>query len=227
MTEQTQYRLHEVIYFDLAGRAEPIRICLHMAGLVNWKDTRIEGSTWPTMRPTTPLGCLPLLKISAGPTDNADDTTTGTTFTHCQSMALDRYAAKLAGLYPTDDPLQALYVDEVMDTLSEMISSDKLPRSDDREELQRLRQDYQHTVMTKYCTFVESIIQSNGGGTGVATSPSVADLIIMCMVQMIQSGFWEFIDGNFFDAYPGILATVDTISNHDGVKSYYSDRSAK
>lgn len=222
---------HEVVYFDVAGRAEPIRICLHMAGIVDWKDTRIQGGTddWPAMKATTPLGALPLLKIGGGGNssdgkydDNGNDEIVTAASTHCQSMALDRYAAKLAGMYPTDDPLQALYVDEVMDSLSEMMSSDKLPHCDDRVELQRLRQDFQHTVMTKYCTFVEAIINSNGGGRSVSTSPSVADIIILIMVQAIQAGFWDFIDTNFFDAYPGILATCDSISNHDGVTSYYA-----
>jgi glutathione S-transferase len=223
-------RYHEVVYFPVAGRAEPIRICLHMAN-AKWTDTDIQGSEWPAMKPTTPLGSLPLLKISE--TNESGSVLSSSSFTHCQSMALDRYAAKLAGMYPMDDPLQALYVDEVMDSLSEMMSSDKLPsqskvndeNENDGTKLQRLWEDYQQTAMTKYCTFVENIIQHNSGGTHVATTPSVADIVIMCMVQMIEAGHWEYIDRSFFDSYPGILSTTKAISNHDGVKSYYASLS--
>lgn len=107
---------HEVVYFPVAGRAEPIRICLHIAH-AKWKDTRIQGNDWPTLKPTTPLGSLPVLTISeakketeselesttVATTTTTTTTTLPSTFTHCQSMALDRYAAKLAGMYPVDD----------------------------------------------------------------------------------------------------------------------------
>ena len=101
---------HEVIYFDSPGRAEATRTLLHIAG-VEFTDTRFAGKDWPTIKPTTPLGSVPLLKI--------DD------FTHCQSISMARYAAKLAGWYP-EDPVEALKSDEVADTLNELMS--KAPR---------------------------------------------------------------------------------------------------
>ena len=37
-----------------AGRAEAIRICLHMAlGADGWTDTWFPGAGWPTLKPTT------------------------------------------------------------------------------------------------------------------------------------------------------------------------------
>ena len=43
------------------------------------------------------------------------------------------------------------------------------------------------------------------GGASVATGPSVADLIVKGIVEGIRNGFFDYIDTNFFDAYPGIL----------------------
>mmetsp|Transcript_946 Transcript_946/g.2153 ORF Transcript_946/g.2153 Transcript_946/m.2153 type:complete len:150 (-) Transcript_946:117-566(-) len=40
---------------------------------------------------------------------------------HCQSVALARYAGKLGGFYP-EDPVQALIVDEAIESLNELMA---------------------------------------------------------------------------------------------------------
>ena len=100
----------ELIYFDFTGRAEPIRIMLHAAG-IDFLDTRIDGKDWQAIKPTMPLGFVPVLKIGGRE--------------YSQSAALMRFAAKKSGCYPTDD-IQALVVDEVMDSINELMS--KAPR---------------------------------------------------------------------------------------------------
>jgi prostaglandin-H2 D-isomerase / glutathione transferase len=195
----------ELIYFDGAGRAEAIRILLHIAK-VEWEDTRFPGSDWPTIKPTTPLGSVPILKI-----DGVD---------HVQSTALMRYAATLAGWYP-QDPLERLVVDEVMESLNEMMA--KAPKSADQEELLKLRGDYQATTMTTYANFFESHIQRNGG-VGLAKSINVGDLALMSIVDGISSGDWTGIDPKFFDQFPGISATVAAVKDNEGYKSYYENK---
>lgn len=194
---------HELIYFDGAGRAEIVRICLTIAK-ADWKDTRFAGKDWPTIKPTTPLGSVPVLKI-----DGVD---------HVQSMAMARYAGRLAGLYP-EDPLAALVVDEVMDSVNELMS--KAPRSADPLEFERLRKDFQATIMTKYATFFEGIIQRNGG-VGVTSSFTIADMAIHSMVKSIAGGSWDHIDTAFFESYPGISATAKLVDDNDQIKAYYA-----
>jgi prostaglandin-H2 D-isomerase / glutathione transferase len=202
--------VHEVVYFNGAGRAEAIRVCLYIASQtkgsdVEFKDTRIEGKDWPALKPTTPLGSLPLMILDG--------------FTHVQSLSLARYAAKLAGLYPVD-PLQALYVDEVMDTMNDLISA--MPMSKDENEKKQLREEFAANKMKQCADFIERAIQHNTGGNGVASTPSVADLILKSAVSMIQEGFMDYIDKNYFDAYPGIMASAKSISDNDGIKAYYA-----
>lgn len=196
---------HELVYFDATGRAEIIRICLSIAK-ADWKDTRFQFDQWPTIKPTTPLGCVPILKI-----DGVD---------HVQSMSLARYAGRLAGLYPDNDPLEALVVDEVMDSVNELIS--KLPRvAPTPEEFETLRKEYQANLMTKYATFVEGIIQRNGG-VGIVSTFSVGDMALHTAFKNLTSGRFEPIDPNFLDNYPGILATCKMVDDHELVKAYYS-----
>jgi hypothetical protein len=70
--------MHEIIYFNAAGRAEVTRILLHAAG-IEFKDTRIAYPDWQKLKPTTPLGSLPLLKID----DKTYVQSVVSTFVHC------------------------------------------------------------------------------------------------------------------------------------------------
>lgn len=207
--------VHEVVYFNAPGRAEATRVCLFIASQkegsdVEFKDTRIEGKDWPELKQSTPLGSMPLLKTNG--------------FTHVQSLSMARYAAKLADMYPAD-PIQALYVDEVMETINDMISA--IPSSEDEEEKKKLREEFGASKMKKYCDFIEKVIQDNGGGKSVAKSPNVADLIIRGCVGMVQTGFMDYIDKDYFKAYPGWLGTAKSIVEHDGVASYYASLEKK
>ena len=88
---------YKLTYFDMdGGRAEPIRIAFHAAG-VDFEDVRISFQQFMETRESLRFNCLPTLEID------------GVAVT--QSNAMCRYVGKMAGLYPDDD-LQALYCDE-------------------------------------------------------------------------------------------------------------------
>jgi prostaglandin-H2 D-isomerase / glutathione transferase len=212
MTSATTY---ELTYFDAPGRGEAIRILLHAAG-VEFTDTRIQSSAdWTTIQPTTPLGSVPILTING--TDH-----------HVQSLALMRYAAKLGGFYPDRVPLQALVVDEVMDTCNELLS--KAPRSRDKEELKRLRQEFKESTMTRYSSFMEEIVAKNKEATGsslvVGTTVTVADIAIYALLKTITgSACWDYVDpGSFFKNYPGLVAVSRAVDNNDKVLAYYASK---
>lgn len=197
---------YELIYFDAAGRAEHIRICLAKAG-VDWTDTRIKDfKEWPAIKPTTPLGSVPVLKIDG--------------VSHCQSIALGRFAGKLAGWYPTD-PLEALVVDEALDSLGEMMS--KCPRAKDQDEMKKLREEYQEGDFKKYAEFLEGLIQKNGG-TKFAKTDSIADLSLSFMVSSIESGDWTFFNPKIFESYPGIMATAKSMKENPDVVAYQKSK---
>lgn len=85
----------KVTYFDDAGRAELTRLVLTF-GNVEFIDERIDDADFPALKPSLPLGQLPILDVN--------DTT------YSQSMAMARYTAKISGLYQ-EDVLDALRVD--------------------------------------------------------------------------------------------------------------------
>ncbi len=96
---------YKLTYFDFdGGRAEPIRIAFHAAG-IDFEDNRISFPEFGEMRQSTRFNSVPVLEI-----DGAEVT---------QSNALSRFVGKMAGLYPDDD-LQALYCDEVLGALEDL-----------------------------------------------------------------------------------------------------------
>lgn len=54
----------ELVYFNLAARAEPTRIALHHAK-VPFKDTRLAFENWPDFKKNTPAAKLPMLYVES------------------------------------------------------------------------------------------------------------------------------------------------------------------
>merc|ERR1711915_758829 len=136
-------------------------------------------------------------------------------------ISLARYAAKAAGWYPSDD-LEALKCDMIAESINELLSA--APKSKDQEELKKLRQEFQETTMTKYWNWIEGIIQGNGGCYVSGTSPTYVELSIAGCVAAVKSGFWDHIDTQFFDQYPGVLATIKAIEENEKIKAYKASK---
>ena len=57
----------KLIYFDApVSRGEECRLALHIAG-VDFEDVRINRKDWAALKPTTPFGGVPILRVT-GPT---------------------------------------------------------------------------------------------------------------------------------------------------------------
>lgn len=54
-----------VNYFQIRARGEPIRMVLRAAG-VDFEDHRVSFADWPSVKPTTPAGVLPYVKMPDG-----------------------------------------------------------------------------------------------------------------------------------------------------------------
>ena len=103
--------MHELIYFESPGYAEPTRLCLEISQ-VSWKNTTVDWDGFQELKDSgeLPYGYLPILKTPQG--------------TLAESNALMRYAAALAGLEPED-----LYLRGKVDEILELIQYYFLQRS--------------------------------------------------------------------------------------------------
>ncbi|CAD5219433.1 unnamed protein product [Bursaphelenchus xylophilus] len=92
--------VYELIYFNAYGRAEPIRQCFAYAG-IKYTDTRLEFSEWQVIKNNKskiPYGVLPVLLIDGKPL--------------CESHAITRYVAEVAGLDGKADLLEVARLDQ-------------------------------------------------------------------------------------------------------------------
>ena len=97
---------YKLTYFDIdGGRGEPVRIAFDAAG-IGFEDHRISFADFMKSREAMPFRCAPVLEVEGVPVT--------------QSNAMLRHVGKLAGLYP-EDALQALYCDETMDAVEDML----------------------------------------------------------------------------------------------------------
>eukprot|EP00438_Fugacium_kawagutii_P002430 Skav223206 [mRNA] locus=scaffold2072:90202:103002:+ [translate_table: standard] len=94
-------------YFDIAGRAEPIRLVLAL-GEYNYQDIRLRGDQWSIKeKESTPFHQLPVLYV--------DDLALAQT-----KAILRRFTAELCKyLYPLD-PFVSAKVDEQMDAFDDL-----------------------------------------------------------------------------------------------------------
>lgn len=97
----------KLTYFDGTGRVELARL-LFVFGGVAFEDERIQHADMPALKPSLPLGQLPVLQVDGGTV-------------YSQSFAIARYAAALSGLYPSD-AIDAMRVDMVSETIRDLVT---------------------------------------------------------------------------------------------------------
>lgn len=117
----------------------------------------------------------------------------------------------MAGFYP-EDPLEALAVDEALDSMNKMVFLFPFGPGTEEEKKQQ-RQEFLKGPATKYAAFAEKKIEA-AGGKGFASTPSVADVMLMCQVNLIKSGVYDYIDTNFYDSFPAFLQRARPLQTH-------------
>jgi len=203
----TSYKL---TYFDIdGGRAEPIRIAFHAAGIA-FEDKRLSFPEFGEARQSLPFKAVPVLEIDGAPVT--------------QSNALSRYIGKKAGLYPTDD-LQALYCDEVMGAVEDMSHYIVQTFGLEGEELRLAREKL---VETRLTVSVEGLgkLLARGGDYFANNSLTIADLKAFGQTGWLCSGQLDHIPTDLVQRLaPNLVEHQKRVAADPRVVAYYSSRS--
>jgi glutathione S-transferase len=201
-----------VTYFDAPGRAEPIRIALHLAGLA-FEDRRLKFPEFAELKAkgAFPLGSVPVLTV-----DDVD---------FPQTAAILRYVAKLGntGLYPTD-PYQALIVDAVLDTFNDTLSHAMTPSLLERDMTKKLemRKALAAGPMTVAYGYAEKTLARSGGPFVAGATMSIADLVIAAQILQIRAGHLDGIGAEHLEPYPRLRAMADAYLADPRIVAYAS-----
>ena len=108
-----------------------------------------------------------------------------------QSAALARWAAKKSDLYPNDDDLAQLIVDEAMESISEF--SSKIPFDKDETAKKAKREEFLKSVLPLYMNLFCTRIKESGGPFICGKNITVADLFIYGQLHgIIYSGNFDY-----------------------------------
>ena len=185
-------------YFNLGARGQPIRLAYLLSSKLSYEDKRYEFSEWPTRKPSTPLGQLPVLTVD------------GVEYT--QSAALLRYVGGKAGAYPAPGSKDQLIVEDVMETMNEIWSN--VPKTEHER-----KNDYLGGKVAKAVSHIEKISSSSGPFV-LGADISVADLFIYGYVHFFGSGFWDHITAEDMARFAFLDKICTAVKNHPKLKEY-------
>ncbi len=202
----------KLTYFDFnGGRGEPIRIAFHAAG-VDFEDHRISFEEFMKTRSDLRFTCAPVLAI-----DGVDVT---------QSNSMLRYVGKMAGLYPEDD-LQALYCDEAMDAVEDLLHQVVHTFGLEGDELKAAREKLADGWITVFVKGLAEILDRAGGEYFADNRLTVADLKVYVQVRSLRAGTLDHVPSDLVDKLaPGLVQHEDRVANHPIVTAYYAARSS-
>jgi len=186
-------------YFDFPGRAEPIRDALRI-GRIDFIDEQLTFEQFGRCREAGefPFGGVPVMVI-----ETADGS-------QCvsQSNAILHFAGQLSGLYPSQDPLLALKVDEVLG-VSEDIGW-LIEPSLDEEDLERktsMRKKLAEETLPYWMGRLNQLLIDNGStGYVVGDDLTVADLKLFWLLDWLTMGILDGIPTSLIDGHEQLLA---------------------
>ncbi|ETW06437.1 hypothetical protein H310_02693 [Aphanomyces invadans] len=195
-------------YFDVPARAHVIRVALAIGG-VPFDDHVVSREEWPAVKPSLPFEQMPVLEVD------------GHVF--AQSHAIERYVGRLAGLYPFENALESLQVDEIVDAIEDINQLFVPSRSEpDVAKKKAMRQALGATDVPKMFRLLETRLQSStAAGPWYLDKMSIADVAVYAAVVMIKTGFTMHIPTTICDQHPRMLAIYKAIDSHPNVVARY------
>ena len=201
---------YKLTYFDFdGGRAEPIRIAFHAAG-IEFEDERISFADFGKMRSGTRFSCVPVLDID------------GVAVT--QSNAMCRYIGQMAGLYPKDD-LQAMYCDEAMGAIEDLLHHTVQTFGLEGEALKAAREKLVDGWLSIYIKGLDELLTRGGGEYFADKRMTVADLKVYVQTKSLLAGTLDHVPADIVERLaPALVEHAKRIESEPVVAAYYASR---
>ena len=211
-----------LIYFDIPGKAEAIRLCAAVAG-VPLEDVRVRRETFAEMKAKgeLPYGQVPALDVGDGKF-------------LAQSSAILRYVGTIGGLHPASDPLAAARIDAIVAEEEDMFCGisvsrygprfgfDFEGREDYRAQVRKLLND---EVLPRHLRFLETLLADSATGWLANTEkPSIADFVFVPRLQWLMSGANDGIDGDLLARFPRVAGLIEKLMGLPEVVAYYANK---
>ncbi|CDW88198.1 glutathione s-transferase [Stylonychia lemnae] len=166
----------KLVYFDVYGRAEPIRMLLNHAK-VEFEDFRIGFAEWPALK----AGDNPVLEFEQVPVLVLDN---GKVLS--QTKAIMRYLGLQYGYLPTD-AYEAYLVDSYLDAFNDLMHPFALARWEkDEEKKKEILANWLANTFPKFLTAFEKRLESQGHSKFlVGEKLTIADFSFSSLISVI------------------------------------------
>lgn len=196
----------KLIYFDITGRAESIRMAFHF-GDIDFEDKRITRDEFMTMKQGFPFGHLPVMEIDGEYIS--------------QSMALLYYAGVRAKLLPADDVMKTKVMEFIfgLEDLINLIGPSL--RESDPQKKSEMRKLLASETIPYFLEKLDKLSRKNGKGSiCVGDTLTIADIITYNIMGWLKSSFLDDIPIDIGDKYSKLMQVHTAIFNHPKTKSW-------
>lgn len=143
--------------------------------------------------------------------------------TGVQSDALLRYAGKISGLYP-EDPVKAMYVDEVLDVCEDLGMAIGRYKGKDEDIIRENREKAAKEDVPRYWGGLEKRLEAIGSDEGpylFGDKVTIADLKVSCMYNSVKSGLYDHFPATTLDDYPKLAKSYSAVMALPEVVEWY------
>jgi len=195
---------YKLYYFNIRALAEPIRYLLAYGG-ITYEDVRVERADWPTLKPTMPMGQMPVLEVDGKRVH--------------QSIAILRYVAKIVGLAGAND-WENLQIDSAVDTINDLRQKIAAVHFEADEALKLTkRETLLNETVPFYLSKLEELAKANNGHLA-ASKLTWADLFFASMLELFK--IWT--GPEVLAKYPNLIKTAENVYNLDSIKDWIKRR---
>jgi prostaglandin-H2 D-isomerase / glutathione transferase len=202
----------KLLYFAGKGRAEAIRLAFTI-GDIPFENETFQFSEFGALKASgrLPFGQVPLLTV-----DGVDYT---------QSGAMLRFAGKLAGLYPRDDDVAALRIDQFVCAVEDVLLAIFKYRGPDKDALLATRTEFVENVGPKLLGGLEAMAKANKESDTWLAGPklSIADLALYFVFGNISFGNVDHVQPSMLETYPVLMASYKGVASHPAVIAWNND----
>uniref|UniRef100_A0A0M3HW22 Glutathione S-transferase 1 n=1 Tax=Ascaris lumbricoides TaxID=6252 RepID=A0A0M3HW22_ASCLU len=198
---------HKLTYFNIRGLGEGARLIFHQAG-VEFEDNRLSREDWPSLKPSTPFGQLPLLEVDGE--------------VLAQSTAIFRYLGRKFGL-AGKTPMEEAQVDSIFDTYKDFIAEVRpyflVAGENYPGDKEKLLKELVIPAREKHFPGLEKFLNKSGSGYLVGDSVTWADIVISDSLAT-----WETLVPDLLGNYPVLKKFVEHVRDLPNIKKWIAER---
>jgi glutathione S-transferase len=189
-------------------RAEVSRLALHL-GDIEFENRHPSREEFRASKKdgTLPFGQMPIMIVDGQ--------------TIAQTGAIARFCGKLSGMYPTDDPLAAAQIDQLIDAATDITNRVGLTMGE-KDEAKKVaaRTVLANETLPTWFGYLEALSPKDGSEFFVGDTMTIADLAIWRLLGWFTGGILDGVPSTITDGFPGLQAHSKRMDSNPKIQDW-------